>query len=69
MKIRDRKWVELWWEECPECGNNVEVLTESKQINLVYNDELARCIDTDCRKHSEGGGVYVFDGTAYINWD
>lgn len=59
----------IWWEEYPECGNDVEVLTESESTNLVYSCEPARCIDNDCRKHSEGGEVYVFDGTAYINWD
>lgn len=62
-----KKWkIVKWMDECPECGGNVEVFTDSKDDNMAYDSDLARC--TDCKRD---GWVSVYgegDNGAHIEW-
>ena len=64
------KWLYLSWEECPECGNDIEVFTKSEEFDFAYDDEMVRCVDPLCGRYVDTGQIIV-DGedNAYINWD
>ena len=60
------KWKTITFDECPECGNNVEVLSEHPKDDWVYDGEDARCVDLKCGQKGvtncdgEGGARIMF---------
>lgn len=61
-----RKWID-WDDECPECGDNIIVLTSAPQT------EKPQCYDGDrweCLVEKHEGFMHVDeDGTAYLTCD
>lgn len=67
--MKQFNWKEITWEQCPECGNDVEVYSSSTEPNNVYDSEIARCVDIECYHHTVLGGVSINEmDNAYINW-
>jgi hypothetical protein len=50
--------------ECLHCGDVAEVLTDSRQDNLAYDGDQARCTGCGC----PGMVVVEEDDTAEIRW-
>lgn len=38
-----KQWKILRGENCPECGSDIEVLTDASEVNAFYEDDQARC--------------------------
>ena len=61
-----KQWKPIEWnDECPECGEDVEVLTDSYTENMAYDGDEARC--TEC--HTKGTVTCADIDEAYIIWD
>ncbi len=64
-----KEWKELIFDECFECGNSLEVLTNDGEITpngqLVTDGDEVRCCEC-----GEKGHICVDEETpAYISWD
>jgi len=60
-----KEWIFFPSSDCPICGGESEVLTESKFDFIVYNGDDARCIDCGL-----SGFISVEEGEfAYIIWE
>ena len=42
-----KEWKYFEFEQCPACGNDVEVLT-SAPVGYVQDGDAVRCVDTKC---------------------
>ena len=61
----DKRW-EFFDAHCDNCGNcEVEVLTETREYNLAYDGDEARCPGCDVK----GTVVTREDENAYISWE
>jgi hypothetical protein len=53
-----------WGDECPKCGDEVEILTDVPD-GLACDGDEARCVSCGCK-----GVVAVADtDSAWVNWD
>ena len=60
-----KQWVPInWGDECPNCGDGVEVFTDCKYDNQAYDGDEARCVD--CGKK---GWVSADEDRAWVNWE
>ena len=60
-----KQWKIIKGEDCPECGDIAEALTEDGDENSFYEGDEARCFDQCSAK----GHVSSNDGSAYVSWD
>ncbi len=51
-------------DNCPECGDAAEVLTDSGKDNYVYDGDKARCMAC----HWPGSACIQEDDPAWIDW-
>lgn len=59
-----REWKYLDLDECPKCGNSLQVYTDGNH-GLVYDDDEVRCVECPFRSGicvEEDGRVWVQDG-------
>jgi len=61
----DKKWKHISWEQCDECGDAVEVFTDSTEADLVYDGEDVRCVGCSLK----GGTTVDEDGRAWVSWE
>lgn len=62
--MTDKSWKEFKGEDCPACGDGVEVLTDSDKQDYFYDSDESRC--TGCGLK---GWVTADDGAAWLNWE
>ena len=58
-----KEWRHIEWECCPECGGDVDVLTDADD-GLVGDSEQVECNECGAR-----GSTTVCDDEAWVNWD
>lgn len=64
--MRTPSWTGIdWIDECPVCGEEVEVYTDCKEFNTAYDGDLARC--KEC--HHKGWVSVYDDDAACIMWE
>lgn len=42
-----KQWKYFEFEQCPKCGNDVEVLTDAP-LGYVQDGDKVRCVDAEC---------------------
>ena len=58
-----KKW-KYFGDECPRCGDEAEVYTDSMVIGYFYEDDEARCADCGLT----GGVIFSEEHGAGISW-
>lgn len=58
------KWIPIDWDECPECGDDCEGLTDCDEAGFFYDGDSVRCVACG----HEGYAVVEEDGIAWVNW-
>jgi hypothetical protein len=59
-----KKWID-WSDQCPNCGDAVEICTDAEQDNIfpvAYDGDAAKCVS--CKWE---GGVMVDEGVARLD--
>ena len=57
-----REWKPLDWDECPECGDQIEVFTDAAEGHACDGDAVRCCV---CHWP---GGTSVDEDDAFISW-
>jgi|AntRauTorcE11898_2_1112593.scaffolds.fasta_scaffold04833_6 uncharacterized Zn finger protein len=53
-----------WPDECPECGDGTEVLTDSVEELTAATDDTVRCVGCGARGH-----LNIYDGdNSFVDW-
>lgn len=65
-----REWKTISWEECPCCGNSVQVLTDCDEPDHVCDGDPAQCCNSEC----DCSGTCIVDDLAepprgYVSWE
>jgi len=61
----EKKW-RLWpGDNCPKCGDEVEIFTASDEDGLGYDGDTARCVE--CKYDKGYLSVEALD-SCFINW-
>jgi len=55
-----KKWKPIYFEQCPQCGNDLEVFTDA-DTGECYDGDSVRCVE--CGFVS---GMSVEDGSAWV---
>ena len=58
-----KQWKPLEWDDCPTCGDGMEVLTDSVKDGSAYDGDEVRC--TGC---GWPGNVRVEEDDSWISW-
>lgn len=62
-----KQWVDVDFEDCPECGNELECLTDGDAVNgrqSFYDGDEVRCLG-ECGAILQ---ISVDDGRAWVSW-
>lgn len=67
-----KQWKLLQYQDCDRCGSDaVEVLTESKDDNTFYDQELVRCTECGIEGYTSVDGDEDDDGNCIgnVSWN
>jgi len=59
-----KRWVLVDFDECPECGDDVEILTDCEEKGFFYDGDEARC----CACHYPAQFSCDSETPGYISW-